>query len=120
MANNRVDYYKNQQKGRELLKDIVAGYACNLQASLKPDGAEIDFPVYLLQDINEQLILENIENEFTVLEGHNLPKEFDFLELLKYFHPSFGRLSKLEGKYVSRIRNVEIIGKRVHLDVMVN
>jgi hypothetical protein len=79
-----------------------------LQASIHDGRAEIEFPIYLKNDIDQQIILESSNGKF------------DYLELLKYFKPSFGRLSPLKEKNINKIEGVEIIGKRVHLDVLVN
>jgi hypothetical protein len=104
----RINYSENKEAASKLLKDIVKGYACNLQASVHDGRAEIEFPVYLKNDIDKQMILEDRNGKF------------DFLELLKCFQPSFGRLGCLEGKYISKIKKAEVIGSRVHLDVLVN
>lgn len=123
--NDKMDYYKDRKKGEKLLRDIVLGYACNLQATINnkdESKAKINFPIYLLQDINEQLILKNPENNFLELKKYKLPRprEFDLIELLKYFDSSFGRLKCLKGKYVSRIENIKIIDAGVHLDVLLD
>lgn len=85
----------------------------------EPKIVQIEFPAYLLQDIQEKTNLTSRNSNFPILKRFNLPSNFDFKTLLKYFDSSYGRLGKLKDSSVEKITNVYFTGKRVHLDVLI-
>lgn len=108
----------------ETLQNIIKGYSCNIMGYLgKIDyssaNAEIEFPISLLKDIIEKEEFTCRGCDYPVLEEHCLPRNFNLDELMLYI-TNAGGMKQLEGWYVYEIKNISIIGQRVHLDVLVN